>query len=196
MDSDVGGSPPGPQQYSGYLHLLARQQLSPALQAKADLSDVVNRTVQEALAEQDKLRGWSEEARLRRLRVMLANNLKDEIRRPGVGRRAAHENVSIEQGVEESSIRLVNVLVSEQTSPSQKVSRKEELAKRATILNDALLKLPDRERTAVELYYLKELTQAEVADEMETTRPAVAGLLRRGLDRLRHLLGDQAEILL
>ncbi|MFO0865329.1 MAG: sigma-70 region 4 domain-containing protein [Gemmataceae bacterium] len=54
--------------------------------------------------------------------------------------------------------------------------------------------LPEDQRQAVELRYLKDLPVAEVASILEKTEPAIAGLLRRGLQRLRTLLDRRSEI--
>ena len=44
----------------------------------------------------------------------------------------------------------------------------------------------------MELHHLKGLTVAEVAVEIDRTRPAVVGLLFRGLKRLRELLAAES----
>ena len=173
--------------------LIARQQLNPVLQGKVDLEDIVNRTLHEAQQGFDGFNGYDETGLHKWLRRILANNMIDEVRR--VGRWASCENVSLERNLEQSSVGLCNLLAASQTSPSGAVSREEELFRRAAILNEALLQLPENQRFAVEAYYLRGLTQAEVADEIDTTRPAVAGLLRRGLDKLRELLDGHGDIL-
>jgi DNA-directed RNA polymerase specialized sigma24 family protein len=43
----------------------------------------------------------------------------------------------------------------------------------------------------VELHYLKEASLEAVAAAMQRTEPSVAGLLRRGLQKLRDLLKDR-----
>ena len=72
-------------------------------------------------------------------------------------------------------------LAADQSSPSQIASRNEELFR----LVDALSQLPDRMREVVVAKYCRGWTLQRTADEMECTVPAVASLLRRGLDELR-----------
>ena len=60
-------------------------------------------------------------------------------------------------------------------------------------LSQALACLPEDQRRAVELHYLKGLPVAEVAEQIGRTRPAAVGLLFRGLKRLRELLGEPGE---
>ena len=55
----------------------------------------------------------------------------------------------------------------------------------------ALAQLPDDQRTAVELHHLRDGPVAEIARQMGRTEAAVAGLLRRGLKRLRELLAEE-----
>ena len=53
--------------------------------------------------------------------------------------------------------------------------------------------LPPDQRRVVELHHLKGLPVAEVAKLMDRTRPAVVGLLFRGLKKLRELLTNLEE---
>jgi len=53
---------------------------------------------------------------------------------------------------------------------------------------DGLTSLPEAQREAVVLHHLQGLPLAEVARQLGKTPAAVAGLLHRGLKRLRELL--------
>lgn len=70
------------------------------------------------------------------------------------------------------------------TSPTERARRGEALAQ----LTFALAELPADQCRAIQLHHFEELPYAEVAREMGTTRAAVAGLIRRGLARLRERL--------
>jgi RNA polymerase sigma-70 factor (ECF subfamily) len=175
--------------YRDYLRLLTRIQLGARLQVKMDASDVVQQTILQALESQDQFRGTTEGEKLAWLRTILANVLAGTARRYETqGRDAARER-SLEANLQLSSSRLECLLAADQTSPSQGAVRREELLRLAT----ALAGLPECERQAVELHYLKGLPVASVADHLGRTRPAVVGLLFRGLKRLRRRLRDDGE---
>ena len=75
-------------------------------------------------------------------------------------------------------------LAASQSSPSQHVTKKEELLR----LADSLTELPDAQREAVILRHLQGLSLAEVAHQLGRTEAAVAGLVYRGLNKLHDLL--------
>jgi RNA polymerase sigma-70 factor (ECF subfamily) len=88
-----------------------------------------------------------------------------------------------------SSSRLERLLAADQTSPSERVCRHEELLR----LAQAMGRLPQDQRRVIELHHLKGLPVADVATLMDRSRPAVVGLLFRGLNRLRELLGQEDQ---
>ena len=49
----------------------------------------------------------------------------------------------------------------------------------------ALLRLPERQRTAIVLRYYEDLSEAQTADTMRCPQGTVKSLVSRGLDRLR-----------
>ncbi|QRN97048.1 sigma-70 family RNA polymerase sigma factor [Archangium violaceum] len=73
-------------------------------------------------------------------------------------------------------------------SPSQASAFREEWR----LLLTHLYELPDDQREAISLCYLKELPVAEVARHLEKTEPAVAGLLKRGVKTLRTRMVEDA----
>jgi RNA polymerase sigma-70 factor (ECF subfamily) len=120
------------------------------------------------------------------LRRILARNLLDEARKlKRVGYDATRER-SLEAALEASSGRLEAWLAAEQSSPSEHAVRKEQLLQ----LADALAKLPTDQREAVVRHHLQGDSLADVAKEMGRSKDAVAGLLHRGLTKLRDLLED------
>src|SRR5438445_149185 len=78
-----------------YLALLARLHLSPRLRGKVDLSGVVQETLLEAYQAGDQF-PQAPEAQAAWLRRVLANNLKDEVRKLGRARRAVARERSLE----------------------------------------------------------------------------------------------------
>jgi RNA polymerase sigma-70 factor (ECF subfamily) len=81
------------------------------------------------------------------------------------------------------------MLMARGRGPKEQAIHQEDLLKVAS----ALTQLPEDQRQVVELKYLQALTVEEIGQRMQRTRPAVAGLLRRGMSRLREMLPDGNE---
>src|SRR2546425_5332020 len=175
--------------YRDYLRLLARPQLGPRLQAKLDASDVVQQAILQAHEAQGQFRGTTEAEKLAWLRAILANVLAAAARRFAARARDVGRERSLAGDLDLSSSRLECLLAADQTSPSQRAVRCEELLRLAA----ALARLPEDQRRVVELHHLEGLAVAEGAEQMGRTRPAVVGLLFRGLKKLRELLHEHGE---
>lgn len=163
-----------------YLSLLARHEVSPRLRSAVDLSGVVQQSLLDAHRSPSRSRTEAETAAW--LRAVFRNNLADEIRRRSAGKREAGRERRLDPSGEGPA--------AGHTSPSRRAIRAEELLR----LAGALAELPESQRRAVELHHLQGLPLAEIAAALGTTRPAVAGLLHRGLKALRARLGDSGEI--
>ena len=173
-----------------YLRLLARLQLRANLAGKIDLSGVVQQTLLEAYQARDgfPLDPAQQAAWLRRA---LANNLTDEIRRLGSRGKERVEEQSLEQALEASSARLEAWLAREESTPGRKAVRREQLSR----LAETLLQLPEDQRQAVELHHLQGMSLAGVGQQLGRSREAVAGLVFRGLKKLRSLLAPEGRTL-
>jgi RNA polymerase sigma-70 factor, ECF subfamily len=176
------------EQYREYLHLLARLQLDARLQAKLDASDIVQESLLRAhQAEvEGRFRRESDAETEAWLRQILANTLADAARKLGAAKHDVGLERSLQEALDGSSARLQAWLEADQSSPSQQVMRQEMLRR----LADALAQLPPDQRTAVELKKLHGRSVAAIALHMGKSRAAVAGLIRRGLERLRTLLAE------
>jgi RNA polymerase sigma-70 factor (ECF subfamily) len=173
-----------PERYRDYLHLLSRVGLDARLRALADSSDIVQQTLLRAHQRIDQFRGTGEAEFLAWLRAILARQLADLARRAG----QVHweKRQSLEAALEQSSARLACWLADEQPSPGDQVQRGEQLLR----LSEALARLPQDQRAAVELHHLGGYSVPEVGRRMGRSAGAVAGLLHRGLKALRAHLGD------
>lgn len=174
------------ERFRSYLRLLARLQLSPKLQRKIDLSGVVQQSLLEA---HQALKGRTERDRSIQpawLRQILANNLRDEVRKLGAAARDVRRERSLEASLEGSSSRLESWLAAEQSSPSQQVMRHERLLALAQALN----LLPADQRQAIEWHHFQGRSLAEVAHDMKRSKGAVAALLFRAVKKLRELLAE------
>ncbi len=172
--------------YRQYLLLLARVEIAPLLREKLDPSDVVQQTLLDAYQKRDQFRGTSGAEKAAWLRQILANNLVDALRAVGRKKRDVAREQSLELKIEQSSLRFAKWLAADQSTPSQNLEQHEQ----AIRLADALAQLPDTQREALVLQNWNNWTLAEIADHMGRTPAAVAGLLKRGLKRLRELLTD------
>jgi RNA polymerase sigma-70 factor (ECF subfamily) len=181
MDSKAQMPAAEPENYRQYLKLLAQMQLDPRLQGKIDLSGVVQQTLLEAHQAWEQIQSQNVQQQTAWLRRVLANNLADEIRKFGTAKRDLAREQSLEAALEQSSARLEMWLAADQSSPSQTIERQEQ----AVHLAEALGRLPDAQREALVLQHWHGWSLAEIADHLGRSRTAVAGLLKRGLQRLR-----------
>lgn len=186
---DEPNSPALPlERYRSYLLLLARMQLDPRWQARVDASDIVQQTLLEAHAQQLQDGGAAEpKADLTAwLRRALSNNLIDAMRALRRGKRDVAREQALHAAVEQSSARLENCLAADQSSPSRVAVRNEDLLRMA----NALEQLPEAQREAIVLHHLQSCSLREVALQLNRTEPAVAGLLHRGLKKLKELMRE------
>ena len=169
-----------PERYREYLHLLARLNLPRRLRRVLSASDLAHDTILKAQKKRDQFRGQTEAQYQAWLRRILANTLADaaRVREPDLLRT-----------LEQSSAWLEGWVVAEGPSPSEHVARAEQLRR----LAEGLMRLSDDERTAVEMRYLQNppCPLPEIAEALgRPTAKAVAGLLARGLEKLRGLLRE------
>jgi len=177
------------ERYADYLALLARLHLDPRLRTKLDPADVVQQALLDAHAHREQFRGGTEAEWMAWLRRILANTMAMAARRFATDARNLIRERSLEDALGESSAHLEGWLAADQSSPSERAVRHEQLLH----LAQALARLPDEQRVAVELHHLQGWTVAEVAAHVGRSKPAVVGLLYRGLRRLRKLLRELGE---
>jgi RNA polymerase sigma-70 factor (ECF subfamily) len=187
MTEPITTQDPQVERYRSYLLLLAQMQLQGRPQTKIDPSDIVQQTLLEAHVERRQFSG-DESGFCAWLRRALVNNLRDALRALRRGKRDVARERSVEAQADESSARLADWLAADHSSPSGRAVRNEDLLR----LADALGALPPQQREAIVLHHLQRWTLAEVAAELDRSEAAVAGLLHRGLKRLRELLNSGA----
>lgn len=178
------------ESFRGYLRAMARLQLAarPWLQAKLDASDLVQQALTTAHAARSEFRGQTDGEMGAWLRQILARTLSNTLRSFGQARRNVRleRPIDADANVDASCSRLDAWLAADQTSPSERV----DLAERAERLANAVATLPDDQREAILAKHCHGLTLAEIAEQTGKSIPAIAGLLRRGLQALReHLTG-------
>src|SRR5437016_4894830 len=99
------------ESFREYLNLLARLQLDKRLQGKIDLSGVVQQTLLEA--HQARAASINVNVTAAWLRRILANNLRDEVRKLNAKARAVQRERSLEAALDASSARLEGCLAAE-----------------------------------------------------------------------------------
>ena len=189
MDQPPGSSSQALERYRHYLIMLARSQLDPRLRSKLDPSDVVQQTMLEAHQNEDQFRGRGEAERLAWLRQILAHNLADALRGFRRAKRDIARERALQEALDKSSARVRAWLAAEQSSPSQQAERSE----RAVQLANALAALPEAQREALALQHWQGWSLAQIGEHMDKSPAAVAGLIKRGLKRLRILLSEGEE---
>jgi RNA polymerase sigma-70 factor (ECF subfamily) len=175
------------EQFRHYLGLLARLHLGERLRGKLDPSDVVQEVLLKAHRHKDDCRGQTEAEQAAWLRRILTNTLADAVRRflQAQGRDVSREQ-PLDDRAADSSARLEAWLADGESSPSEQAARQEELFR----LAGGLAALPDDQRQAVELRHLHGLSVGDVARNLGRSRASAAGLIRRGLETLRHHLAE------
>jgi RNA polymerase sigma-70 factor, ECF subfamily len=174
------------ERFRSFLLVLARVQADPRWKGKLDLSGVVQQTLLEAHQAGAQMAEANDHQKAGWLKRALANNLADEIRKLTAGRRDAGRERSLEVAMDESMSRMELLLPAGGATPSKEAVRAERLLR----LTQALQALPEGQRQAIELHHLNGQSLIEVAAALNLSRPAVAGLLHRGLKKLRELLTE------
>ena len=177
------------ERYRAYLRLLARTQIEPRLRRKLDESDIVQQTMLQAHRALGGFEGNTGGQLAAWLRRILARNVSHAVRDFQRDKRDIRREQHIEAGLNQSSMRLEAFLQDEQTGPDRIAVRNERLLQ----LAEAVQELPEDQRTAIELHYWQQCPLAEVAEHLDRSVPAVAGLLHRGLKKLRERLGHEAN---
>ena len=167
-----------------YLEVLARVHLDPRLRGKLDPADLVQQALLRACAAWPDLRGRAPGTVAACLRKILARTLADTVKHYHRDRRDVDLERSLEADLDRSASGLAGWLAADQTSPSQAAERNEESLR----LADALAALPEPQREVVVLKHLRGWTLQRIAEHLGRTIPAVASLLRRGLEDLRRRL--------
>ena len=171
--------------YELYLKMLARTQMRKAYQAKIGGSDIVQQVMLQAVQGLSGFRGDTEAEFRAWLRQILARHLCHLDRDLHRDKRDIRREQSMEQKLAQSSLRLEGLLAGSDPTPSQNAV----LGEHVLALSHAVDRLPDAQRDAIRLHYLEGLKLSEVAEQMDKSTGAVAGLLHRGMKALRDHLG-------
>ncbi len=174
------------ERFRAYLRLLARLHLDPRLRGKLDPSDIVQQSLLQAFQGMHQFRGKREADLAAWLRQILARNLAMAVRDFARSKRDVARERSLEKALADSSSRLEAWLAAEQSSPSQRAVHHEEALRLAEVLE----RLPDAQREALVLQHWQGWSLGQIGEHLGRSPEAVAGLIKRGLKRLRELLKE------
>ncbi len=176
------------EQYRGFLLMLAHRYLSERLRRRIDAADIVQITFLEAKRDLGAFRGTSPAEFAGWLRGMLKNNVAT-----AVTRHVTTQKRSLKREVDGNAKRpgadsvaggWIQQLPGSTTSPSGVAIRAEAIV----VLLDALHQLPETQAEAIRLRYMEGLQLTEIVERTGKSETAVAGLLKRGLHKLRTIM--------
>jgi RNA polymerase sigma-70 factor (subfamily 1) len=173
--------------YRAHLRVRARRlNLDPRLQAHFDASDLVQETLVRALRSATPCSGDSHRERLVYLDQAFDWVFGDHLRKvhTAKGDIDREQKQIAQQALSESTAGYRIDLVAAGASPSEQASRREEFLRAMTAVD----RLPEAERDVIILTYLEGLSVQVAADRLGKTRGQVAGLYKRGTERLRDAL--------
>jgi RNA polymerase sigma-70 factor (ECF subfamily) len=187
MDREPGVNGQALERFRAYLRLFAEVNLHPGVRAKLDASDMVQQTLLQAYEGLAGFRGKSEAELAAWLRQILARNLAHSVRDLNRARRDVARERSLELALDASSAHLEAWLATDpQSSPSMHAQFNEE----ALRLAEALDRLPEAQREALVLQHWHNWSLADIGQHLDRSPAAVAGLIKRGLQQLRHHLEE------
>jgi len=174
--------------YRNYLRLVARSLIGVALRVKLEPSDLVQETFLKAHRDFSDFAGQSEVELLAWLRRILARSLADQVKHHRRKGRDHRREESLDLLLEQSSLTVQNALANHGSSPSERVSRREQ----AVLLADAVSNLPADYREVFILRTLEHVPFDQIAVQMSRSVGAVRMLWARALERLDRLMEGQA----
>ena len=167
-----------------YLKVLAELHLDRKLRGKLDPSDVVQQTLLRAYSALGEVRDPQPEVLVAWLRRILARTLADAVKHYERDKRDVALERSLAAELDRSASGFAAWLAADQTSPSGRAERNEELLR----MVEALAELPELMREVVVLKHCQGWTLPQIAERIGRSVPAIASLLRRGLEELRNRL--------
>jgi len=178
------------EQYRGFLIMLAHRYLSERLRRRVDPADIVQLTYLEAKRDLPAFRGETPAEFAGWLRGMLKNNVATAVTRHiTTQKRTMNKEVDGNRASPDDSAGgiWIQQLPGSTTSPSGVAIRSEAVV----AMIEALHELPETQAEAIRLRYMEGLPLAEIVQRMGKSDTAVAGLLKRGLKKLRVILDSE-----
>ena len=176
-------------EYRPYLCELARHQMDSVVNTRVDASDIVQQTCTEMYRDFALFRGTSEAELVGWVKRILKNNVVNTYRD---NVHAKKRSLCAERRIDnkDDSYRALGDRIAGSTStPSAKAVRRETSERIEALLSQ----LPDDQQEAVRRRHLEGWSLEELASHFDRSQTAVAGLLKRGMRKLRQLMADEQE---
>lgn len=177
------------QRFRPILLSIAEAMISPTLRGHLEASDLVQQTFLEAHCNAEKLAGTESAPLFGWLRICLKNNLLDAVKHLKSQKNDLKRQMRISE-LAESFDRMEQLLVADQTSPSQIAERNEQIL----ILLALLQEIPPDQKTAVIMKHLRGCSLKEIAEELNRSESATAGLLHRGRQNLVAAMESRRQV--
>ena len=169
------------ERYRPYLRLLALRYMAGAIPTRVDPSDVIQQTCLDVHLEMENFRGIHEAQWSSWLRRILENNVHQVIRRHIQTQKRTVKKEAKADETPSGSVLDRGRFVANDISPSHQAMNGERAVRLAGMLED----LGVGQREAIRLRFLEGNSLSEIALAMDRTEMAVAGLVKRGLRKLR-----------
>ncbi len=177
------------EQYRPDLQHLAERRLGGRVAVRVGASDIVQQTFLEAYRSFPQFLGAEEREWAAWLQVILEHNVAGAIRDHALlQKRTVRREQSLDQPARDDSGGKQE-LPAAQSSPSRNARRLEDALRVAR----AVGALPEDQQEAVRLRYIEGWDLPRIARHMNRTREATAGLIKRGLQKLRRQMPQQEE---
>jgi len=176
-------------QYRAYFQILAARGIGPRLGQRFNASDVVQQTMLEACRDFVQFLGSGEPELVAWLERILQRNISQLVRDHVATQKRALGREQSRDAAGKSGPAFFEP-AAQHSSPSQRAMRGED----AIRLARALAELPEDQREAVRLRHLEGWSLAEIAECFERSPAATAGLIKRGMQKLRDKLGANVEL--
>ncbi|MEO9595005.1 sigma-70 family RNA polymerase sigma factor [Rhodopirellula bahusiensis] len=179
--------------YQNYVRLLAASQIRARLRVRASESDVVQETLLNAARGFSEFRGntggefvtWLRAILTRKIQTLIQTHVDAQVR--DVRREISLDTVG--KWVDQSSVRLENVLAASDPTPVTQLANQE----RSVCVANALAQLSEDHREVLLLRSIEGLSFPEVADQMNRSHGAVRMLWLRAIEALRDKLQTESE---
>lgn len=177
------------ESFRHYLDVKADLQFDQRLRGRAEPTDIVQQTLLEACRDFEAFNGEDDRALATWLARILEHNIAEAVRRHIV---AAKRSTNVETSIDDSKTfrpKLAESLVGDELTPSGYFRRSETKDRVA----QALARIPEGQRNAVWLKHIEGWSLREIAQHLNRSEEAVAGLLKRGLKQLTRVLHDDTR---